>query len=340
MLLVSKGYENNCLDKLNMYSVYSFFLEYGVKNETVGTKQVNALDKLFQELPVGHPAKLSYATSNFATGEMRSSIFSTLASNIEIFADTGIAKLTSGNEIDFSDLINPEKPCAIFMVLPDEKVNRHVIASLFINQCYSALVDLAGNYPQQKLPQRIQFILDEFGNMVRIPSMDVKMTVCLGRNILFNLFVQDFNQLSSKYGDTSKTVRSNCGKLIYFNCMDKETNDYISAILGSKTVEYETFSGNLNESLSHKNLSIKGRQLMTGAELGVLKMGEAVIKRQRGYPMKTKFEPFFKLKLPLTKISEIISVRSFSLNQLLFPFDIFEKEAEEENAAISPEEIA
>ena len=332
MLLVSKGYENNCLDKLNMYSVYSFFLEYGVKNEVVGMKQINALDTLFQELPVGHPAKLSYATSNFATGEMRSSIFSTLASNIEIFADTGIAKLTSGNEIDFSDLINPEKPCAIFMVLPDEKVNRHVIASLFINQCYSALVDLAGNYPQQKLPQRIQFILDEFGNMVRIPSMDVKMTVCLGRNILFNLFVQDFNQLSSKYGDTSKTIRSNCGNLIYINSTDKETNDYISAILGSKTVEYETLSGNLDESLSHKNLSIKGRLLLTGDELGMLEMGEAVIKRQRCYPMRTKFDPFYKLNLPLTRIKEIIKVRSQSLDKIMFPFNEIFKEIDQQEA--------
>ena len=72
MLLLCKGYESNCLDKLNMYSVYSFFLEYGSKNYQIGKTVVNALDLLFQDLPIGHSAKISYATSNFATGERSS----------------------------------------------------------------------------------------------------------------------------------------------------------------------------------------------------------------------------------------------------------------------------
>ena len=231
-----------------MYAIRSYY-------DQIGKTVVNALDLLFQDLPIGHPAKLSYATSNFATGDMRSSIFSTLASNLEIFADSGIAKLTSSNEIDFIDLVDPRKPCAIFMVVPDEKVNRHILASLFINQCYSALVDLANGFPGKRLPQRIQFILDEFGNMVKIPHMSVKLTVCLGRNILFNLFVQDFNQLDEKYGNSAKTLRSNCGNLVYINSIDTDTNEYISKVLGSKTVEYETLSGKYEDLPDHNRIT-------------------------------------------------------------------------------------
>lgn len=324
--LLSAGYENDCLDKLNLYSVYNFFLEFGVKNDVEMINgqpiKVNALDKLFQQLPIGAPAKLAYSTSNFATGDMRSSIFSTLANNLEIFSDTGIAKLTSGNEIDFEDLTNPQKPCAIFMVVPDEKVNRHVLASLFVNQCYSALVDLASGFPGQKLPQRIQFILDEFGNMVRIPAMDVKLTVCLGRNILFNLFVQDLNQLQTKYQDSSKTLRSNCGNLVYINSIDKDTNEYISDVLGSNNIEYDTYSGSLDESLSHQNVNIKSRKLKTAAELSVLKFGEAITKRQRCYPIITRFKPFYKLKIPVTPIAEIMGGRKRKLTEWMFPLEV------------------
>ena len=321
MLLLGEGYKNDCLDKLNMYSVYSFFLEFGSKNEMINGKPVNALDKLFQQLPVGDPAKLSYATSNFATGDMRSSIFSTLSSNLEIFSDTGIAKLTSGDEIIFEDLINPDKPCAIFMVVPDEKTNRHILASLFVNQCYSELVTLASSFPGQKLPQRIQFILDEFGNMVRIPAFDTKITVSLGRNILFNLFVQDLQQLKTKYDDASGTIRSNCGNIIYINSLDKETNEYISNVIGYETVEYDTLSGDLSESLSHQNISIEGKPLMRSEDLPRMEFGSAIIIKQRFSPIKTKFTPFYELKIPVTPIASIIEARKYNLTDVLFPFD-------------------
>lgn len=344
LYLLDKGYSSDCLDKLNMYSVYNFFLEYGGRTEVKdvnGAKvQVNALDQLFQKLPVGHPAKLAYATSNFATGDMRSSIFSTLSSNLEIFSDTGIAKLTSGNEIYFEDLVDPDNPCAVFMVVPDEKVNRHVLASLFINQCYSQLIDIAGKYPEQKLPQRIQFILDEFGNMVRIPSMDVKMTVCLGRNILFNLFVQDLQQLETKYDSAAATIRSNCGNLVYINSMDKETNEYMSAVLGDQTVEYDTFSGDADKSLSHQNVNVTGRKLLTAAELSNLEFGEAVTKRQRCHPIRTKFKPFYELHIPKCSITDIMDERKFDLSESMFPFDVIEQEKllmEQEENVSTPE---
>ncbi|HKM32384.1 MAG TPA: type IV secretory system conjugative DNA transfer family protein [Oscillospiraceae bacterium] len=326
--LLDVGYKHDCLDKLNMYSVYTFFIEYGSQNYVVirngAQLYVNALDELFKELSPGDPAKLSYATSNFATGDMRGSIFSTLASNLEIFSDTGIARLTSGNQIDFEKLIHPDKPCAIFMVVPDEKENRHLLASLFVNQCYSYLVDLANNYPQQRLPQRIQFILDEFGNMVRIPSMDVKVTVCLGRNILFSLFVQDLKQLDSKYKDTAATIRSNCGNLIYINSLDKDTNEYISRVLGQKTIEFETSSGKITDVIdSQTSTHYQGRALMTPDEHGLqMQFGEAVVIRQRCYPIHTKFEPYYKLRLPITPMSEIPTGHNvIDLNNCLFPFE-------------------
>jgi len=330
--LLQRGYDNNCLDKLNMFSVYNFFLEYGSRNEQVQKGNmivtVNALDELFKKLPVGNPAKLAYATSNFSSGETRSSIFTTLASNIEIFSDNGIALLTSGDDINFKDLIDPEKPCAIFMVVPDEKTNRHILASLFISQCYSNLVDLANEYPNKILPQRIQFILDEFGNMVRILDMDTKLTVALGRNMLFNLFLQDMNQLESKYDKLAATIRSSCNNFIYINSIDKATNEYVSAILGNMTIEYNTYSGTVGEWVKNQSINYKARALLTATEVGRLKYGEAIIKKQRTYPLRTKFTPFHKLKIPVTPIKKIpIKVVRKKLADILFPLDVLEEQA-------------
>lgn len=208
LYLLERGYDTGNMDKVSMYSVYQMFIDFGTKNEQRGKIEVNALDELFKDLAEREPtspAVAAYSVSNFAKGEMRSSIFSTLASNINIFgSDTGISKLTSGNQIDFRNLVDPKHPTAVFIVVPDNDSTRHVIASLFVNQCYNYLVEYSSNFKGQKLPQRVHFILDEFGNMPRIPDMDTKITVGAGRNLLFNMFIQDLNQLETKYGNAGR----------------------------------------------------------------------------------------------------------------------------------------
>ena len=83
LYMIEQGYKHDKLDKVNMYSVYQFFIEYGQEVEktdpfgNVITK--NRLDEIFKGLPVGSLAKAAYATSNFAKGDMRASIFATLA---------------------------------------------------------------------------------------------------------------------------------------------------------------------------------------------------------------------------------------------------------------------
>ncbi|WP_177219611.1 VirD4-like conjugal transfer protein, CD1115 family [Ruminococcus albus] len=309
LYLLEKGYDNNCIENVSMYSVYQMFIDFGAQNERREKREVNALDELFQELQrkdPQNPAVAAYAVSRFSSGEMRSSIFSTLASNINIFgSDQGIAKLTSGNQINFYELVDPEKPMAVFMVVPDDNPARWVISSLFVNQCYNTLVALSSKCAGQKLPQRVHFILDEFGNMVRIPDMDSKITVGAGRNLLFNMFIQDLNQLDTKYGDAAKTIRSNCGNMIYINSMDNNTNKYFSEILGTTTIEYTTYSGKLSEFVEHQNLVVEGRALMTASELSTMPFGSAVTKRQRMYPIKTRFEPFYRLNIKITSQEDI-----------------------------------
>lgn len=310
LFLLDRGYKDGYLQNVSMYSVYQMFIEFGTENEVQSSngakKEINALDSLFQSLPVGSPAKAAYATSRFSSGDTRSSIFTTLSSNIGIFgSDTGISKLTSGNQINFKELSNPKQPMAVFMVVPDEDVSRHVIASLFINQCYNSLVQYSAKFKGQKLEQRVHFILDEFGNMVQIPAMDTKITVGAGRQLLFNLFVQDLNQLDTKYGNAAKTIRSNCGNMIYINSLDKDTNEYFSTVLGNRTVEYNTYSGDLHKWLSHQSGTVDSEPLIKPAELGRMPFGSAVTKRQRCYPIKTKFTPFYELKVKAESIDNI-----------------------------------
>ncbi len=315
------------MDKVTLYSVYQFFITFGTINRVKivkgAKKYVNAMEELFDALPIGNPARSAFATAKFASGEMLSSIEGTLSSNLKLFgSDQGIAKLTSGNQINFSDLIDPEKPCAIFMIVPDEKVTRHRLASLFINQCYEVLCAESRKYKDNRLPQRVIFELDEFGNMVRIPGMDNKITVSAGRNLLFSIYCQDLNQIDSKYSDEAKTIRSNCGNVVYIMSNDKDTNDYMSALLGNETLEYRTYSGNFGEWLNHQNTAVDGKSLLTGDQLSRLDEGTAVIKRMRCLPIKTKFDYFYKLGIKRVPVGDIpIDIIDVDLNDLIYDFE-------------------
>ncbi len=332
LYLLEQGYDNGHLENISLYSLYQMFVEFGSVNEARkvngAMRDLNALDELFSNLPTGNPAKSAYATSNFASGDMRSSIFSTLASNLTLFgSDEGVSKLTSGNQINFRALANPDKPMALFMLIPDEDTSRYVLASLFITQCYDQLVEYSSQFRGQKLPQRVHFILDEFGNLVHIPGMDTKITVGAGRNLLFDLFVQDLNQLDSKYSEAAKTIRSNCGNMVYINSLDKDTNEYFSAILGNKTIEYTTYSGDLSmflASQNHQSGAVDQQPLMTPDKLSNLEPGTAVVKRQRSYPMITKFEFFYKLGIKphsIESISKRMTLIDKPLSETIYPLD-------------------
>lgn len=205
-------------------------------------------------------------------------------------------------------LFNKTKPTAIFMILPDYDASNHVIASIFVRQLYFVLADNATRTRGIKCHRRVRFILDEFGNMPAIEGMESIITVCLGRNISFDLFVQDYTQLISKYGEkAAETIKSNCGNHIYILTTSEDTAKEISSKLGTRTVYGQDKSyeqGELKSSVSERR---EDMQLLDATQLLQLKEGETVIlrplkrqdrerKRLRAYPIFNRGETAMKFR--------------------------------------------
>ena len=142
--------------------------------------------------------------------------------------------MTNTSDLKLEDF--GDKKQVIYMILPDEKSTYYSLASLFVNQTYMQLVknaDCRGG----RLKRRVNMILDEFGNFVKIPDFANKLTVGGGRGIRFNLFLQSFMQLDEKYGkETAGTIKSNCETWIYLQADDLTTLEEISKKLGNYTV--------------------------------------------------------------------------------------------------------
>lgn len=311
--LLDFGYAHGDLDDLNMYTVRTFFLD---KATTIaylpnGGPKTVALDYLMQMQPLDSGARQQYASSKFAEGEMRGSIFSTLASNLSIYADSGIAKLTSGAlDVDFSLLgADREKPTALFLIVPDEKESRHKLAAITIKQIYNDLVDVAvrtGN--GGKVPRRVMFVADEIAQMPPFPNIDKMLAVSLGRNITWSLYVQSIPQLNKVYGDNeTRIIMDQMTNFVYILSSDKTTNKDFSEMLGSGTRQYMTHSGDHGSVLEadHAQSHIKGRPLLLPDELNRLLPGEIIVKIDRQFPIRTHRKPYYELGLPVLELSEM-----------------------------------
>ena len=118
-----------------------------------------------------------------------------------------------------------------------------------------------------RLPRRVEFFLDEFGNFVRIPDMDKAITVGGGRGIRFHLVVQDDTQVYEKYGDKlGKTMLSNCETWVYLQSDNSDTMEEISKKLGSYTVKSPSLSASTGGQ-SSASYNLTSRRLLEAAEV-------------------------------------------------------------------------
>ncbi|QNK89091.1 type IV secretory system conjugative DNA transfer family protein [Sporosarcina sp. resist] len=264
-------------EKINMYSVANFLSTFGSDNdEETGD---NALDLFFKARDENNPARMMYATSNFAAGNTRASIFSTAMDKLQIFTLEPNAKLTSYNSMKLTDIGFGEKPIVVFMVTPDFDSSNHVLASIFVSQLYRVNAEKATMSPSGKMNRHVHFLLDEFGNMPTIHGMAGMVTVGAGRGFRFHLIVQAYSQLKASYGDDSDTIIGNCSNQIYILTKDKATAEQYSALIGSRTITDVSRSGKLLSTDKSHNESVKERPLLMPDELMQLKEGQSVVVR-------------------------------------------------------------
>ena len=118
-----------------------------------------------------------------------------------------------------------------------------------------------------RLPRRVEFFCDEFGNFVKIPDMDKAITVGGGRGCRFHLFVQDTMQIYEKYGEKiGKTMTSNCETWVYLYTKNPDTKEEIGKQLGKYTIKSPSLSASTGGH-SSASYNLTGRDLLTTEEI-------------------------------------------------------------------------
>lgn len=142
-----------------------------------------------------------------------------------------IIDATANSTFDVRDLV--EKKCAVFIITKDEGSVYNKLISATIDQMYERLIDISEEEYDGRLPRRINFILDEFGNLAAINNMSGKITAGRSRNIRWLIVCQSMDQLRLLYENKGASIIfGNCANLVYLYSTDIMLLQRISAMCG------------------------------------------------------------------------------------------------------------
>jgi type IV secretion system protein VirD4 len=182
---------------------------------------------------------------------------------LPFFCQDNLIDMLSGTDFETGGI--GKTKTAVFLITPDENTVYNKLITVFVKQCYTELLRVAEEYPDKKLPVRVNFMMDEFANLPAITDFSSMITASRSRNIRFNLFVQSKNQLFRRYGYDADTIQSNCENWVFLYSREASLLGEIVSLSGMKNNEESLITASFLQTLDKKK-------------------GEAYILNKRLYP--------------------------------------------------------
>lgn len=227
----------------------------------------------------------------------RKCIVSTFNTKMSIYKSSSIRLITSCNSFEMNELIDEDKPIAIFIAYKDEiKAHYQVISSL-VQNAYTFLIEHANQKTSGKLDVPFYFILDEFGNFPKINDFETVVSACAGRNIWFILILQSYAQLNNVYGQNiAEIIRDNLNLHVFIGSNNPDTLNEFSEECGQITriSPLCALNGNKDEIETYQ---IETIPLMPKSILANLQVGECIVTEANcGYVLFSKLERYYLCK--------------------------------------------
>lgn len=260
----------------NLTNVY-YFLAYMCEPDPE-TGDMPITDYL-ENLPASHPARGAFQIAKIAPFRTRSSFFTSALATLRLFTDWNVADITSSFDYTFAD--TDDKKVITYIILPDEKTTYHPLGAIFIKQYYESLVEQAIKKGGE-LDRRFIFREDEIGNFPVIPDKGTMLSAGAGRNIFFELVLQDMQQMQSKYKDDYKNIRKNCQLTICLKVTDEDAEEISKLKLGTYTIKVNSANTSVSDGARDNanyssGASLTGRPLLFAEEIANIESPDALI---------------------------------------------------------------
>lgn len=177
--------------------------------------------------------------------------------------------IKTDNNINLSDIGN--KKSAIFINESQLWRFQGILTVILLTQMFNELYEMG---KKKKLNVPVNMLLDEFGNICRIPNLEALLATTRKYGISCSIIVQSLNQIKQIYKDCWEELIANCDTTIYMGASGTDTNKYISGLLGRTTVK-KVKRGEFPDLMSESLMCESEMALMDAAkEIAVIR-GEA-----------------------------------------------------------------
>lgn len=248
----------------------------------------------------------------------RDSIKTTFTACLEIFSNPIINAAVSDSDFDLRDL--RRKKITIYIGFSEnEKEMISPLLTIFWQQLISFMTEQTPNIKTE--PYSVLCLMEEFSILGRLVNLKSSLKILRGYRVRVLIIIQYLSQLLEFYSKAEAESFKNIKTKIIFAPDSLEDAEYISKMLGQKTIRvrnHSSTSGSNNNSSSQSH-HLQAVPLMRPEELQRLKSHKAIVIRTGSAPVLTTQYRWYKqseLKnLPCASVSVPIQ------NPIIIPFE-------------------
>ena len=197
------------------------------------------------------------------TDRERSGVISTAQAQTHFLDSPRMTEILRASSFDLADLKTSKM--TIYLVLPADRLATHGRwLRLIVGLCLSALTR------DRRPPQNpVLFMLDEFAALGRLQVIETAVGLLAGYGVLLWPILQDLSQLQDLYPKRWRSFLANTGAVQAFGVNDMGTAEYLSKILGQRTVTVRQHgrSGEASHLRGSENYAVTGRPLLMPQEI-------------------------------------------------------------------------
>lgn len=228
-------------------------------NEMLQQEGVEYFEKIFGKSCPEYmkPAQSSYRTFAQASPNLHGNIVSHLATGMQIIQTSIVEKILSTDDINLN--LPGDKPCAYFCRFSATNNTFRFVSAMFFSMLFISLIDHADRSPTKKLNIPVDFVMDEFPSIGRIPDWLEKISNIRSYGITAVMIVQGISQIRGIYGDDAIMIIGNCGTILNIGMNDEETAEWFQTRMGLTSIKVSTEQVEGGEVMTMSN-SLLGRE--------------------------------------------------------------------------------
>lgn len=258
----------------------------------------NAVDMLFEELEKKNPRHFAVKQRKKykkAAKKTAKSILISVGSYLSPFDIPEVAELVAYDELKFDTYGDAGQKSILYVIISDTDTTYNFIPAILFTQMFNVLCYKADKEMGGELATPVQFILDEFANIGKIPGFKILIATIRSRLMSVIMMLQTQSQLKDNYKDAAETITGNCDTSIFLGGQEKSTLKDLEEMLGKETIdlwnESQTYSQNRSTGMNYNKT---GRELKNIYELNTMDRNKCIV-RISGLP------PFFSDKYDTTQ---------------------------------------